>query len=80
MSMVESGLDFSVDRTYTVARRRERSGDFLVCVCVFHTFFVCFVEVSPRDYRAWYGLGQTYELLKMPYYSLYYFKEAQKLR
>lgn len=21
------------------------------------------VEINPRDYRAWYGLGQTYELL-----------------
>ena len=24
-------------------------------------------EVNARDYRAWYGLGQTYELLKMPF-------------
>ena len=23
------------------------------------------VEVSPVDYRAWYGLGQTYEMLHM---------------
>ena len=23
------------------------------------------VEVCPVDYRAWYGLGQTYELLNM---------------
>lgn len=21
------------------------------------------MEIQPRDYRAWYGLGQTYELL-----------------
>ena len=32
------------------------------------------IEVSPRDYRAWYGLGQTYELLQMPYYALYYYR------
>ncbi len=32
------------------------------------------VDVSPRDYRAWYGLGQTYELMKMPYFALYYFR------
>ena len=32
------------------------------------------VDVSPRDYRAWYGLGQTYELVNMPFYALYYFK------
>lgn len=23
------------------------------------------VDVNPRDYRAWHGLGQTYELLFM---------------
>jgi len=40
---------------------------------------VC-TEVNRRDYRAWYGLGQTYEILKMPYYCLYYYKQAQMLR
>ena len=29
-----------------------------------------------KDYRAWYGLGQTYELLKMHHYCLYYFKQV----
>ena len=38
------------------------------------------IEVNRRDYRAWYGLGQTYEILKMHYYCLYYFKQAQELR
>lgn len=37
-------------------------------------------EVNRRDYRAWYGLGQTYEILKMPIYGLYYYKQAQLLR
>ena len=32
------------------------------------------VDLNPRDYRAWYGLGQTYELLHMPYYALFYFR------
>lgn len=36
--------------------------------------------MNKRDYRAWYGLGQTYEILKMPFYSLYYYKQAQQLR
>lgn len=34
------------------------------------------VSLNPRDYRAWYGLGQTYELLSMPYYALHYFRSA----
>jgi tetratricopeptide (TPR) repeat protein len=38
------------------------------------------IDVNPRDYRAWYGLGQTYELLNMPYYALYYFRRAALLR
>lgn len=38
------------------------------------------IEVNPRDYRAWYGLGQTYEILKMHSYCLYYYKKAQELR
>ena len=38
------------------------------------------VDMNPRDYRAWYGLGQTYEILKMPLYSLYYYQKAAQLR
>jgi len=38
------------------------------------------VDINPRDYRAWYGLGQTYEILQMPYYALYYYQQAVKLR
>lgn len=41
---------------------------------------VYFTEINNRDYRAWYGLGQTYEILKMPFYCLYYYKQAQQLR
>lgn len=48
---------------------------------VYTTFaFISFSEINPRDYRAWYGLGQTYEILKMPNYCLHYYKKAQHLR
>ena len=49
---------------------------------VINNFFLVYfdLEASCKDYRAWYGLGQTYEILKMPYYSLYYYNEAYKLR
>lgn len=36
--------------------------------------------MNPRDYRAWYGLGQTYELLAMPHYALHYYRRASLLR
>lgn len=39
-----------------------------------------FLEINRRDYRAWYGLGQTYEILKMAHYCIYYYKQAQQLR
>lgn len=38
------------------------------------------VEVNRRDFRAWYGLGQAYEIIKMPFYGLYYYKTATQLR
>uniref|UniRef100_A0A8C1KJ12 CDC23 (cell division cycle 23, yeast, homolog) n=1 Tax=Cyprinus carpio TaxID=7962 RepID=A0A8C1KJ12_CYPCA len=37
------------------------------------TLYLHAIEVNKRDYRAWYGLGQTYGILKMPFYSLYYY-------
>jgi hypothetical protein len=56
-----------------------------------HTiFFLVFViifsipsfsaEINNLDYRAWYGLGQTYEILRLPYYGLYYYKQAHMVR
>ena len=42
--------------------------------------FFLLLEVNCRDYRAWYGLGQTYEILKMPFYCLYYYRQAHKFR
>ena len=37
-------------------------------------------DINPRDFRAWYGLGQAYEVLKMPYYSLYYSQRAAAIK
>ncbi|KAL1458494.1 hypothetical protein WDU94_008640 [Cyamophila willieti] len=38
------------------------------------------IEINNLDYRAWYGLGQTYEILRLPYYGLYYYKQAHMVR
>ncbi|CAN0519174.1 unnamed protein product, partial [Laminaria digitata] len=37
-------------------------------------------EINPKDYRAWYGLGQTYEILQMHFYAIYYYRRATALR
>ncbi|OIR56413.1 MAG: anaphase-promoting complex subunit Apc8/Cdc23 [Amphiamblys sp. WSBS2006] len=34
------------------------------------------VDKNKKDYRAWYGLGQAYEMLKLPTYAVYYYKTA----
>ncbi|SCV72885.1 BQ2448_31 [Microbotryum intermedium] len=33
-------------------------------------------DVNRKDYRAWYGLGQTYELLGEPYSAVNYYQKA----
>mmetsp|Transcript_19560 Transcript_19560/g.21229 ORF Transcript_19560/g.21229 Transcript_19560/m.21229 type:complete len:268 (-) Transcript_19560:1354-2157(-) len=38
------------------------------------------IQICETDYRAWYGLGQTYEMLHLYQYALYYFKKATSLR
>eukprot|EP00871_Galdieria_phlegrea_P004177 jgi/Galph1/4760/GphlegSOOS_G3450.1 len=38
------------------------------------------VDIQLGDFRAWYGLGQAYELLRMPSYSMYYYRQAASLR
>lgn len=38
------------------------------------------VDVNRKDFRAWYGLGQTYEVLEMHQYALYYHQRAAALR
>lgn len=37
-------------------------------------------DVNKHDYRAWYGLGQTYEILEMQHYAVYYYERAAALR
>ena len=54
------------------------SSHFLIC-CVLKKLSLN-PDSNPRDYRAWYGLGQGYELLKMPFYTLYYYQKATSLR
>jgi len=34
------------------------------------------VDIDRRDYRAWYGLGQAYEMMGKPFWALHYFKES----
>jgi anaphase-promoting complex subunit 8 len=38
------------------------------------------LQINVRDFRAWYGLGQTYELLGLPAFSVYYFHRAASIR
>ena len=38
------------------------------------------VDINPHDYRAWYGLGQTYEMHRMYFYALHYYRKACVLR
>lgn len=38
------------------------------------------IDANSKDYRAWYGLGQTYEVLDMLSYSLYYYQQATALK
>ena len=35
------------------------------------------VDINPKDYRAWYGLGQTYEILAMYFYALFYYRKVR---
>lgn len=38
------------------------------------------LDVDRKDYRAWYGLGQAYELLNMHQYAMHYYQRATALR
>lgn len=38
------------------------------------------VDISPRDFRVWYGLGQIYEMMGMPFYALHYFRKSSHLQ
>ena len=41
---------------------------------------IIWIDINKKDYRAWHGLGQAYELLDMPQYSLNYFQRSTALR
>ena len=47
---------------------------------VFHLLSPARIDVNRKDYRAWYGLGQAYELLNMHQYALHYYQHATALR
>lgn len=38
------------------------------------------IDINERDYRAWFGLGQSYEMLRMTHYALFYYQKAAALR
>lgn len=52
----------------------------MIYLLKFHLYYLYVSAVNNKDYRAWYGLGQTYEILKMYHYCLYYYKQAQQLK
>ena len=61
----------------------ENNGDNFNQVCVLLYFFLeingsnfYFSEINRRDFRAWFGLGQTYEVLRLLNYSIFYFKQV----
>lgn len=54
---------------------RRAVGALLSLICA-----LIVADVNRKDYRAWYGLGQTYEILDMPYHALSYFQSATALR
>ena len=38
------------------------------------------VDIDTKDFRAWYGLGQTYEIHEMLQYAIHYFQMAAQAR
>ncbi len=38
------------------------------------------IEANKHDFRGYYGLGHAYEIIRMPEYALYYYKQAHKLK
>lgn len=48
----------------------------IVALSVLFTLILSNIDLNRSDYRAWYGLGQVYEMLEMHYYALYYYEHA----
>jgi anaphase-promoting complex subunit 8 len=63
---------------------RRAVGVLILCISASYLFVLNVVphhsDVNRKDYRAWYGLGQAYELLNMHQYALYYYQHATALR
>lgn len=38
------------------------------------------LDSNKNDFRIYYGLGHAYELLRMPYFAITYYKMAYKLQ
>ncbi len=38
------------------------------------------MDINDRDFRAWYALGQAYEILGVDGYAMWYFHKACALR
>ena len=57
-----------------------RAAGELAGAVVFFQRSLRYPDVNQKDYRAWYGLAQAYELLSMHQYALYYFQKATTLR
>ena len=38
------------------------------------------INADPADYKAWYGLGQAYEILELPSFAIYYFRRACEIQ
>ncbi len=77
-------MEFLITGPFTAVWRIQ-TNLYCFCECCFLVFTHVLsvrhaIEVNKRDYRAWYGLGQTYEILKMPFYCLYYYRKAHQLR
>ena len=65
--------------------------DHIFCLfCPFRPFLSTFpapftpsnppLDANPRDYRAWHGLGQVYEMLRLFSYALFYYRKAVVVR
>jgi DNA-binding transcriptional MerR regulator len=71
------GLSVRVHFLCSFTSLRNSSDKFLYCQ---YWYIFAYTDVSRKDYRAWYGLGQAYELLGMHQYSLHYYQQAGALR
>ena len=51
-----------------------------VCVCVLLCTLYMYIAVNKHDFRGYYGMGHVYEMMDMPHYALYYYKQANRLK